>query len=79
MHVLGAYIGCAVIAYPQGLRRNTAAMLELRCCCRGMRYGCFRWWWTKQQQGQLSLRKSPDWIASFCLGLARSTSDARKP
>ena len=26
-----------------GLRRNTAAMLELRCCCRGLRYGSVRW------------------------------------
>jgi hypothetical protein len=50
MHVLGTHDGCAVIAYPQGLRRNTAALLELRCCCRGMRYGCFRWWRSRVSQ-----------------------------
>lgn len=57
MHVLGTHDGCAVIAYPQGLRRNTAAMLELRCCCRGMRYGCFRWWRTRvSEQARLPVR-----------------------
>jgi hypothetical protein len=35
--VPGTHSGCAVVS--TGLRRNTAAMLELRCCCRGLRNG----------------------------------------
>jgi hypothetical protein len=59
------------LPYPQqqGLRRNTAAMLELRCCCRGMRYGCFRWWRRTRRPAckrTASYGGARTGVASFC-------------
>ena len=65
---------CGDNALSTGLRRNTAAMRELRCCCRGMRYGCFRWW--RRSAARPACKRAASYggartgVASFCLGFA---------